>query len=595
MASRARATTVAERPGAGFALGLSSHPTMKPGFDNKRMSRDDMSVPRLRPSRAEYDNKRMSRDDLSIASRHFDVSSYKSYHIPIRGRLPSPETSPKHQPPQNITMVRTTTPDSLGDGADSNSFAIGMALGSPAHPPLPSWHNQGPSRSQTMPTSSSRPIHQGITTTNITSFGSPPGNQQEQVKSRKWGIFGRSKSKRVKAPEAAPAVSNTNPPKTLQKTSKYTPIVTHEPPVPSLSNSGRLLDIDIPDITLERYSVMFSGVLESQQPSSLLARRQANLDRLKTVKESPLEEKEKEKKMSKERERDTAAAEWPRPRIDTTRATRSPSFNLFPSTPGSSSFNGSNPNLTRLTPRARSKTSPGILPSPSKDSFSDSREPVDPSVKQKLAPWLADARTLSPSSASREFSNPNYRNRFHHPMGSTASLVSSTSSTPTTAEPDVHITDKLHPSFTEPKWQMVGQHHASKSAVSLSSVDSSHFRTKSTMSPEQLSVKPINQTPAPSITSDQGLSDDKAKKALEDAVQISIARQISVSQQQRKMLEPLQGSIRKKDPSPHGVGIATKITVGRKGSTPTMVHPPTDAVLSGGTKRKSSRGIVEAA
>ena len=54
----------------------------------------------------------------------------------------------------------------------------------------------------------------------------------------------------------------------------------------SASTEGRLLDITLPDITLERYSVMFSGLLQSgPNRSSLLERRQGNAEKVKPLKE----------------------------------------------------------------------------------------------------------------------------------------------------------------------------------------------------------------------------------------------------------------------------------------------------------------------
>ena len=51
---------------------------------------------------------------------------------------------------------------------------------------------------------------------------------------------------------------------------------------------GLMLDVDIPSIHMERYSIMFGSLLQkpSNTSSSLLARRQATLDRLKTVNEA---------------------------------------------------------------------------------------------------------------------------------------------------------------------------------------------------------------------------------------------------------------------------------------------------------------------
>jgi hypothetical protein len=49
-----------------------------------------------------------------------------------------------------------------------------------------------------------------------------------------------------------------------------------------------LLDVDIPDVHMERYSIMFGSVLgkSTTSSSSLLARRQATLEKLKTVNEA---------------------------------------------------------------------------------------------------------------------------------------------------------------------------------------------------------------------------------------------------------------------------------------------------------------------
>jgi hypothetical protein len=51
---------------------------------------------------------------------------------------------------------------------------------------------------------------------------------------------------------------------------------------------GAFLDVEIPDVQLERYSVMFKGLLPGQrvsrQPSNLLARRQANTEKANSLK-----------------------------------------------------------------------------------------------------------------------------------------------------------------------------------------------------------------------------------------------------------------------------------------------------------------------
>jgi hypothetical protein len=53
--------------------------------------------------------------------------------------------------------------------------------------------------------------------------------------------------------------------------------------VPSQPSTPGLLDITIPDIQMERYSVMFSGVLGPSNRSSLLERRQPNAEKVKPL------------------------------------------------------------------------------------------------------------------------------------------------------------------------------------------------------------------------------------------------------------------------------------------------------------------------
>ena len=51
---------------------------------------------------------------------------------------------------------------------------------------------------------------------------------------------------------------------------------------PTLETKPMMLRVDIPDVSMDRYSIMFSQVLKPEQPS-LMVRRQAQLGRLKTT------------------------------------------------------------------------------------------------------------------------------------------------------------------------------------------------------------------------------------------------------------------------------------------------------------------------
>ncbi|KAI4230273.1 MAG: hypothetical protein LQ349_006277 [Xanthoria aureola] len=127
-----------------------------------------------------------------------------------------------------------------------------------------------------------------------------------------------------------------------------------------------LLQVDIPNIELERYSVMFSSLLQpcqqlstSRQPSpdrqpSLLARRQANLQALHTTPASALERPWMRREYSSS------------PRAASPH--KSPSFSLFPPSPRASNHRPENHSRER-SPLQRSATTPGAAISPSKAMF----------------------------------------------------------------------------------------------------------------------------------------------------------------------------------------------------------------------------------
>ncbi|KAL8865757.1 MAG: hypothetical protein Q9174_006713, partial [Haloplaca sp. 1 TL-2023] len=128
-------------------------------------------------------------------------------------------------------------------------------------------------------------------------------------------------------------------------------------------SGGSLLQVDIPNIELERYSVMFSSVLvpspqSSRQPSpnrqsSLLARRQANLPEVQTTPPP------------------TADRPWMQQELSSNHRTRSPmkspSFSLFPPSPGASGRKTHN-TAREPSPLQRSATVP-VAVSPSKAKF----------------------------------------------------------------------------------------------------------------------------------------------------------------------------------------------------------------------------------
>uniref|UniRef100_A0A0D2XW51 Uncharacterized protein n=1 Tax=Fusarium oxysporum (strain Fo5176) TaxID=660025 RepID=A0A0D2XW51_FUSOF len=333
-------------------------------------------------------DKRVSRDDLALILKSSKKGNVTAFHIPIHGRLPSPEHSPRTSSLTRTTWVRTSTPDSMIDSGETGVIAVGMAIGSPTQmgdfAPAP-WNPQN--RAMNAVVDIPEPIPEPA----------PEPVDDTQQKARKWGLF-RSKSKRATRPEkpqrsmtesvntsttslgssgmptSAPADqssrkmpkhkpivirSQTEPiisepaqtiaevPQSVPTSAEAKPIspgkLTKEkpalqrkaskeaklkdpgsggigrkmslrglrgdsskkrsekaiapppsspPPMPAIPHS--LLDVEIPSIKMDRYSVMFNSVLQPPQgsASSLLARRQATLDHLKSVKDAIAENRD---------------------------------------------------------------------------------------------------------------------------------------------------------------------------------------------------------------------------------------------------------------------------------------------------------------
>ncbi|KAK1778617.1 hypothetical protein QBC45DRAFT_160772 [Copromyces sp. CBS 386.78] len=147
------------------------------------------------------------------------------------------------------------------------------------------------------------------------------------------------------------------------------------------SSAPSLLDVEIPSIKMERYSVMFSGVLNPQQQRrnskmTLLERRQATLEKLKSINDRVVVQCEEEVKQLRR-------ASSPQP-------TQSPVFSIFP------------PTLDRQqldvppTPRSRSNSSPAVILSPTVESFSEYMQPLEAAAlrKEKKRVRIISPRTM---------------------------------------------------------------------------------------------------------------------------------------------------------------------------------------------------------
>ncbi|EEH21431.2 hypothetical protein PABG_03647 [Paracoccidioides brasiliensis Pb03] len=144
-----------------------------------------------------------------------------------------------------------------------------------------------------------------------------------------------------------------SPKKSVQQ-DKHLPLLSKEIASLPTTSSGApdlcspLLTVDIPDIHLERYSVMFGTVLGKPPPSTLLAKRSRTLDMLRTHDE----------------EQELGGGLMPPPKhLTSPLLAKSPTFTLFPAT--STSKPSKLPNASNFTvpgkPLQRSNTAP---PSP---------------------------------------------------------------------------------------------------------------------------------------------------------------------------------------------------------------------------------------
>lgn len=532
------------------------------------------------------------------------------YRIGVRGGLPTPESSPEMDyaalsPPMSLPG-RTRTPDTLSSG----EIPIGMAIGSPSHPPeaLP-WESPLPA------------TREPLTPPDLYRNATAPVQRQKPQRRRLFGaLFGRKKEDQpresLEGPadlgnkssmttttsvasqpfgESAPARSSTL---THRKAPRYKPIVirshtlpvangpTYEPgsreqrvqpeyqrmdylspnskppaPPSSTLGSGPLLNVEIPSIQMERYSVMFSNVLNTQATSSaLLARRQATLEKLSTINERILHAEEEKDRLLRQPRRATS----PQP----TKA--SSGLTLFPPTPNRHAA-GPSP----LTPRrlARSNTSPALLPSPSRPTFDRHGGADHPRKERRTATVISPGsvpgqQQRNPAAApppshlgggSRQPEHtipPAEAEGFQFGPDVSALVLDSPRSTdadddeppfgsdPRFASSPVVDAQPLRPAIPEPEWTMIAPAPAPSSypaafngAVASSSTGrSSASSTTTRRSPSSSAASSVHtHVTRPSI---DGVAVADRGDPLKAAVEISIARQISLSRQQRTLLLP---------------------------------------------------------
>ncbi|POS78394.1 hypothetical protein DHEL01_v203223 [Diaporthe helianthi] len=599
---------------------------------DKRMSKDDMFFRTARQKQGL--DRRTSRDDMYIRGRMAEMSHY---HVPGPGSTLTPEHSPSFPVIKEASIpIRVQTPESITSG----EIPIGMALGSPPLRPDPSpsrWKAQFPPASPRT-VSSSGPL----------SAGAAPVNSLQRKKTGKrklFGLFGKrrdesqglaqsdarkstitlartievSSSSINLAAKSTPTRSNTQ---AERKVPKHKPIMIRSNTVPQNADAppsqpksaglpGRqenayrqppansppipsFLDVKIPDTKLERYSVMFSDVLGPRPPKqehseSLLSRRQATLLRLKTI-DDKIEAEEMEKERSRQR------------RATSPQSTATPQLRLFPMPLEGRDTPAMDTPTSRSRP-LRSNTSPGSLPSPTQATFDTkiSNTATTHHGPTLVVPNPFDSSPQLIKQPTREL-EPIYPTdtTFQFGPGKSALILDSPIELKSPGE-EIINSRPLKPTLHEPQWQMV----SSQSLSTSSTTSGRRGRSPSAAS----SATPHTHVPLPSSEVDD------TEAAMQSAVEVSIARQISISRQQRQLLRPLQarrgvgagaGGEGSTSVSPLGVKIVKSPTPSRrlggeqeiketKSSTPTLIHPRERAVNPAhlAQNRKSSWAVVE--
>lgn len=204
-----------------------------------------------------------------------------------------------------------------------------------------------------------------------------------------------AKTPRTQKVQKAQPVQRSGSTRSVKKSDISAPMpIRAPPPIPLVPPPGKsLMDVEIPDVKMERYSIMFDGILQpggqgppSNNRNSVHAKRQATMKKLQSIQDATEEEEARAKAeaalseagpppsaqdakhaakdaIATANDCDTRTVTVTAPAMSNYTHTKSPSFSLFPPTPSSTSHR------SKLTPASRSATSSAALSSPTKTSF----------------------------------------------------------------------------------------------------------------------------------------------------------------------------------------------------------------------------------
>ncbi|KAL6884175.1 hypothetical protein HDV57DRAFT_447920 [Trichoderma longibrachiatum] len=603
----------------------------------------------------------ISLEPSATTTKPLEGRSYRQYHIPIPRKVPSP-VAPSHNPMSASTSLAPPFPR-----GDDTTAVIGMALGSPNHPPVcvdAQWHTQ--------------------TLTTVTSGGDatePAANPNgvSRSMSKRWNPFSRTKSKRTKPADGSLSRTlETDSKKSLdlgsrvhlvkhvdvmgsQKGSSVSllkepvPVVheipvprdvvvpTREPPAPPPQLQS-LLSIEIPTVEMERYSVMFGSILQKQHPlfpqllqqSSLPPPPQESQEPQVAPKAQhpeppqrpapvpkPEQAKQKESESPRQRREPQGSPqklqlfpqsrqspqETQRPSLPDRRQVKVDKLNL----PAAKQYRDGSVPYEIVVPRRSTS------PSPSGSSPVAISTPEPAPANTNLPPRVSSRARSNTTTAVANFPNPamNKAPSQTRKRTSSVSTPSRAQTLPADAEPMPERRDRLISKFHRKESLSEDiNHKVTHSTESLVSVP-----THAPPQPRSILKKPTAPPPPPpsnrsaehiappkqhqskpseSSTIRSDADEEVVEKALYEAVEISIARQISVSRQQRRMLVPLDRSASRRGAnSPDAAAMINlgknKRLVETRTAVPVLMHQANRTNFSHGGSRKSSRVVLEGA
>ncbi|KAI0972750.1 hypothetical protein F4678DRAFT_471699 [Xylaria arbuscula] len=611
---------------------MADRPSTSGGSGSKKTAKNEFNF-----------DKRVSRDDFHLGAKVYG-GTRSGPSAPFWGQTPTPEVSPKTVSIQQFASRTNNWESTTNPMVEPRDVGIGVALGSPTHASNFSKNRNMQSTTRLRKESRSATPPPVSRSSSVDTFDMPISKKP----TGKWKLFNlfakkqsdqsvpaisisdpnglhgtnRPEEEIVVTSQAPPPSNSKNPARSntttsSRKAARHKPIIVRSQTMPVSAQVDRddakwragkkqgggdlgripialdtghesspaskpLLNVEIPDVRLERYSVMFDGVLKSNP--SLLSRRQATVPKLKRIDDAV--EREEEEKLNGVSRRATS----PQP------ATKPSGFGLFPT-----SRQGHNLHIPpKLSPRHRSNTSPAFLPSPSKATFDHTtlghqRPSIEEtsSLKHPRHPSPLPPHHERPGIAITTHSNVVERERTPSPprFSNDQSNLILDSPGETESENEATTTRNAwkptayHPP-PEPKWQMISP---SQKTPSTASSHASSYRKRS---PSLASSSHTHLTRASEDSDDASAYLKGGAKMT--PVEISIARQISVSRQQRKLLQPLHTGMPPLPPPPpvaarrpsHATSPArtspmAAVAVSESGriaetktSTPTLVHPP---------------------